>query len=125
MPSTSPKQHRLMEAIDHGWKKPGGGGPSKGVAHEFVEADKATHAYAGGGAVKSEGTRFCGPVMGWRCWNLESNGLLRSVYQNTVWVPGLPMTGRVANAGIYAFKTKGQAVALLGDLIGCVACLAE
>jgi hypothetical protein len=41
-----------MEAVDHGWKKPGGGGPSKGVAHEFVEADKATHAYAGGGAVK-------------------------------------------------------------------------
>lgn len=41
-----------MEAVDHGWKKPGGGGPSKAVAHEFVEADKATHAYAGGGAVK-------------------------------------------------------------------------
>lgn len=29
-----------MRAVAHGWKMPGGGGPSKKVAKEFVEADK-------------------------------------------------------------------------------------
>ena len=28
-----------MQAVAHGWKKPGGGGPSKNVAEEFVRAD--------------------------------------------------------------------------------------
>lgn len=41
MPSKSDKQARLMRAVAHGWKKPGGGGPSKEVAKEYVEADKA------------------------------------------------------------------------------------
>lgn len=40
MPTVSSKQKRLMLAVDHGWKMPGGGGPSPGVAHDFVEADK-------------------------------------------------------------------------------------
>jgi hypothetical protein len=40
MPSTSAAQHRLMEAIAHGWHKPGGGGPSPSVAKDFVKADK-------------------------------------------------------------------------------------
>ena len=40
MPSKTPKQARLMRAVAHGWKKPGGGGPSKAVAKEFVAADK-------------------------------------------------------------------------------------
>ena len=40
-PSKSPKQKKLMQAAAHGWKKPGGGGPSKEVAKEFVAADKA------------------------------------------------------------------------------------
>lgn len=30
-----------MEAVAHGWKKPGGGGPSPTVAKEFVRADEA------------------------------------------------------------------------------------
>lgn len=42
MPSVSPKQARLMAAVAHGWKKPGGGGPSVEVAREFNEADKGT-----------------------------------------------------------------------------------
>jgi hypothetical protein len=29
-----------MDAIAHGWKRPGGGGPSVEVAKEFVAADK-------------------------------------------------------------------------------------
>lgn len=29
-----------MRAVAHGWKKPGGGGPSVDVAKEFVKADK-------------------------------------------------------------------------------------
>jgi len=40
MPSKSPAQARLMRAVAHGWKKPGGGGPTRAVAKEFVEADK-------------------------------------------------------------------------------------
>jgi hypothetical protein len=30
-----------MRAAAHGWKKPGGGGPSVAVAKEFVAADEA------------------------------------------------------------------------------------
>jgi hypothetical protein len=40
MPSKSAAQHRLMEAAAHGWKKPGGGGPSAKVGKDFVKADK-------------------------------------------------------------------------------------
>src|SRR5262252_218972 len=43
MPSETPKQHHLMEAVAHGWKKPGGGGPSVAVAKEFVAADKGKY----------------------------------------------------------------------------------
>jgi len=39
MPSTSPAQARLMAAVAHGWKKPGGGGPPVAVAKEFNKAD--------------------------------------------------------------------------------------
>ena len=42
MPSSSPKQAKLMAAIAHGWKKPGGGGPPVSVAKEFNQADKGT-----------------------------------------------------------------------------------
>ena len=38
MPSKSPAQHKLMEAIAHGMK-PNKGGPSKAVAKEFAKAD--------------------------------------------------------------------------------------
>ena len=48
MPSKSPAQKRLMDAVAHGWKKPGGGGPSKAVAKEFVAADKAKAAHKRG-----------------------------------------------------------------------------
>ena len=40
MPSKTPAQKRLMDAVAHGWKKPGGGGPSVKVAKDFVAADK-------------------------------------------------------------------------------------
>lgn len=40
MPSRSPEQARLMRAVAHGWKKPGGGGPTRAVAEEFVNADR-------------------------------------------------------------------------------------
>jgi hypothetical protein len=39
MPSKSPAQAQLMRAVAHGWKKPGGGGPSKPVAQDFMKAD--------------------------------------------------------------------------------------
>ena len=41
MPSVSPKQAKLMRAAAHGWKKPGGGGPSVAVGKEFMHADEA------------------------------------------------------------------------------------
>ena len=41
MPDTSKAQRKLMLAVDHGWKKPGGGGPNPKVAADFVAADKA------------------------------------------------------------------------------------
>jgi hypothetical protein len=40
MPSTSERQAHLMAAVAHGWKKPGGGGPSVAVAKDFHAADK-------------------------------------------------------------------------------------
>lgn len=40
MPSTSKKQHNLMEMIAHGGKPRGGKGPSVAVAKDFVAADK-------------------------------------------------------------------------------------
>lgn len=42
MPSKSPEQARLMRAVAHGWKKPGGGGPTRAVAREFTESDRRT-----------------------------------------------------------------------------------
>lgn len=42
MPSTSAKQARFMAAVAHGWKPPGGGGPSQTVAKEFNDADTGT-----------------------------------------------------------------------------------
>jgi hypothetical protein len=38
MPVKSQAQKRLMLAVEHGWKKPGGGGPSKKVAEDFIAA---------------------------------------------------------------------------------------
>ena len=42
MPSKTPAQARLMAAVAHGWRKPGGGGPPVEVAKEFNEADRGT-----------------------------------------------------------------------------------
>ena len=47
MPSKSPAQARLMQAVAHGWHKPGGGGPPVSVAKEFVAADKAKAGHRG------------------------------------------------------------------------------
>ena len=54
MPSTSPAQARLMQAVKHGWKKPGGGGPSVAVAKEFVAADEAKGRRKGASRNRSE-----------------------------------------------------------------------
>ena len=45
MPSKSPAQAKLMRAAAHGWKKPGGGGPSVAVGKEFMRADEKKHAH--------------------------------------------------------------------------------
>ena len=42
MPSKTPAQARLMAAVAHGWRKPGGGGPPREVAEEFNQEDKGS-----------------------------------------------------------------------------------
>ena len=68
MPSVSKAQKRLMDAVAHGWRKPGGGGPSVSVAKDFVRADKVKAAmntarryakrYADGGPVDQYTTQL-------------------------------------------------------------------
>ena len=48
MPSTSPKQAKLMRAVAHGWKPNRIDGPSVSVAKEFVAADRLAEMYEGG-----------------------------------------------------------------------------
>jgi hypothetical protein len=45
VPSVSPAQAKLMRAAAHGWKKPGGGGPSVAVGKEFMHADERKNAH--------------------------------------------------------------------------------
>lgn len=49
MPSQSAKQHRLMEAVAHGWhpKHPTHDLPSAAVGKEFVAADESAGKYQG------------------------------------------------------------------------------
>jgi len=47
MPSVSEKQKKLMAAVAHGWKPSNFKGPSKEVAEEFNQADKAKAKSAG------------------------------------------------------------------------------
>ena len=67
----SPAQARLMRAVAHGWKKPGGGGPSRAVAEEFVEAkDRARGGlmnYAEGGTARADNPYPKGTAR-WRLW---------------------------------------------------------
>lgn len=53
MPSKSPAQAKLMRAVAHGWKMPGGGGPSRGVAREFMDADQKVKGYQFGGGIRT------------------------------------------------------------------------
>lgn len=55
MPSKSPAQARLMAAVAHGWKKPGGGGPPVKVAKEFNKADTGTKMLARAAALRRKG----------------------------------------------------------------------
>ena len=59
MPSKTAKQAKFMRAVAHGWVKPGGGGPSKKVAKEFVSEDKvgAKHQFKGMPKVNQQGTK--------------------------------------------------------------------
>ena len=61
-------------------------------------------------ALKREGV-VAGEVVGYRCWKIEG-GLLRSVYQKDVWLPGQVLEGRELGdwdqRGIHAWKDKGS-----------------
>lgn len=65
MPTVSEPQKRLMLAVDHGWHKPGGGGPSRAVAHEFVEADKKAGRVMSNKGYSGSPTKYAqgGPVL--------------------------------------------------------------
>jgi hypothetical protein len=45
MPSSSLKQHRFFQAVEHGFKPDGRKAPSVAVAKEFTGADKAAGKY--------------------------------------------------------------------------------
>jgi len=66
MPSKSPAQARLMRAVSHGWNKPGGGGPTRAVAKEFVESDRRgkVQGYNFGGVATGPGMYGGGKPMG-------------------------------------------------------------
>lgn len=59
MPSKSAAQARLMRAVAHGWKKPGGGGPTMEVAKEFMGADMHKQSKM---ADAIDGSCMCGKV---------------------------------------------------------------
>lgn len=92
MPSTSEKQARLMRAVAHGWKKPGGGGPSKAVAKEFVAEDKKRKKFKGSTKAKVNNPntrhgkldmpfkslkRFAGMAAGGDAMNAKKKGVRR------------------------------------------------
>src|ERR1035437_6639433 len=64
MPSETPKMAHLMAAVAHGWKKPGGGGPSVAVAKEFNKADKGTVMLSKGMKPQTASYAAGGPVLG-------------------------------------------------------------
>jgi hypothetical protein len=64
MPSTTPKQARLMAAVAHGWHKPGGGGPPVSVAKDFNKADKGTPMLSKGMKPANASYAAGGPVLG-------------------------------------------------------------
>lgn len=54
---------------------------------------------------------IAGEIVGYRCWKIE-RGLLRSVYQKDIWLPGQILEGRELgdwdSRGIHAWKDKGS-----------------
>lgn len=86
MPSKSPAQANLMRAVAHGWKKPGGGGPSRSVAREFVNADRK---YSGGFA---ENRYWTGGLAAMN----EINSGVKKTLDFQAGGPVLPLTGRAA-----------------------------
>ena len=54
MPSTTKRQAHFMSAIAHGWKPTGEKGPSRAVAEEFHDADKAQGKWEHGSSGKME-----------------------------------------------------------------------
>jgi hypothetical protein len=64
MPSTTPKEARLMAAVAHGWHMPGGGGPSVKVAKEFNNADRGSTMLSKGMKPVDAGYASGGPVLG-------------------------------------------------------------
>ncbi len=52
-----------------------------------------------------------GEIIGWRVWRIDKLGQLRSGYKDTIWAPGMPMTGDVKHDyGIHAFKALDDRV---------------
>jgi hypothetical protein len=59
-----------------------------------------------------------GEQIGWRIWEVRSDGLLKSYARDNVWQPGVPMQGMPqddGSAGVWAFKDKAQALRKVAD----------
>lgn len=98
MPSTSEKQAKLMRAVAHGWKKPGGGGPSVSVAKEFSAADKGKKKFGGTKQkINKQDTR---------------HGKMDMPYTSLNKYAGKAAGGEVMAKGSYASKEKRHAATL-------------
>ena len=105
MPSTSAKQHRLMEAVAHGWHKPGGGGPSPAVAKEFAAADKG-RSFANGGIMATNDPRPIQPAPGVGPGApLPAQGTLQKPFNPRDFLPGGVQAS--ANGGMIQGSNKG------------------
>lgn len=63
------------------------------------------------GTIKDAGIR-AGEIIGWRAWQLTSDGILRSMVMDTPWLPGQPLASEevfASHGGIHSFKSIEQA----------------
>lgn len=61
-----------------------------------------------------------GEIIGWRMWHIAANGMLKSIYNGNVWLPGETMghnddmgTAKIDDrgcSGVYAFRDRGYAL---------------
>lgn len=113
MPTVSNAQKRLMLAIDHGWHKPGGGGPSRAVAHDFVEADKRAGRVMSNKGYQGQTAHYAagGPVLGKTSQFLKTEDQFRAAYHKD---PGAGADKPYGKSGLHAGKGEVKPPAARG-----------